>query len=73
MTKTLITGANGFIGSRLCSKLSLSGRNIKKLVRTSNINDQFVETFNKYTKEDKENSPSKSFQDPPLSMREKYI
>jgi UDP-glucose 4-epimerase len=39
MTKTLITGANGFIGSRLCSKLSLSGRNIKKLVRTSNIND----------------------------------
>ena len=39
-----------------------------------NTKDQFGETFNKYTKEDKENSPSKNYQDQPsLSMREKYI
>lgn len=32
-----------------------------------------MENVNKYTKEDKDNSPSKNFQEVPLSMREKYI
>ena len=42
--------------------------------RYNNIQkDQFGETFNKYTKENKENSPQKNFKDPPLSMREQYI
>jgi UDP-glucose 4-epimerase len=34
MNKTLITGGNGFIGEKLCYELSLSGRKIKKIVRT---------------------------------------
>jgi len=33
MSKILVTGANGFIGERLCSKLLLSGKKVKKLVR----------------------------------------
>ena len=39
MSKVLITGGNGFIGSRLCSELSRSNRVIKKLVRKINKND----------------------------------
>jgi nucleoside-diphosphate-sugar epimerase len=39
MSKVLITGGNGFIGRRLCSKLSFSGREIKKLVRKINKSD----------------------------------
>ena len=41
MSKVLITGGNGFIGSRLCSKLSLSGRKIKKIVRKINTSDNY--------------------------------
>ena len=39
MSKVLITGGNGFIGRRLCSKLSFSRREIKKLVRKINKSD----------------------------------
>ena len=39
MSKVLITGGNGFIGRKLCSKLSFSGRKIKKLVRKIKEND----------------------------------
>jgi len=39
MSKTLITGGNGFIGRRLCSELTASGRKIKKLVRKTREND----------------------------------
>jgi nucleoside-diphosphate-sugar epimerase len=39
MSKVLITGGNGFIGRKLCSKLSFSGRKIKKIVRKIKEND----------------------------------
>jgi len=39
MSKVLVTGGSGFIGRRLCSKLLLSGRIIKKIVRRINEND----------------------------------
>ena len=33
MKSALITGANGFIGQKLCSKLDASGVTVTKLVR----------------------------------------
>ena len=39
MSKVLVTGGSGFIGRRLCSRLLLSGRIIKKIVRRVNEND----------------------------------
>jgi UDP-glucose 4-epimerase len=39
MSKVLITGGDGFIGSRLCSEISRSNRIIKKIVRKIKSND----------------------------------
>ena len=35
--KILVTGASGFIGSKLVTKLSLSGHDVMGLTRSSNI------------------------------------
>tara|TARA_B110000967_G_scaffold156231_1_gene161178 strand:+ start:2013 stop:2963 length:951 start_codon:yes stop_codon:yes gene_type:complete len=43
MSKVLITGGNGFIGSRLCSEISRSNRIIKKIVRKNKSNDSSVQ------------------------------
>jgi UDP-glucose 4-epimerase len=40
MSMVLITGGNGFIGGRLCYKLSLSGRKVKKIVKKIIENDK---------------------------------